>query len=137
MDELPLICLLCPRNLSLSVGVAVSPRGKHQAHSKSRPNYGQMRGSSLCLRTKPEVTQLIFKGSHGWRVVGCVCVGGASVGRGGDQVVINIYLVSYWKGKCAVCLSSTHPGGGPGGCKTSRQGEREQERERERATCLD
>lgn len=30
---------------------------------KSRPNYGQMRGSSLCLRTKPEVTQLVFKES--------------------------------------------------------------------------
>lgn len=39
------------------------PARRHQAHSKSRPNYGQMRGSSLCLRTKPEVTQLVFKGS--------------------------------------------------------------------------
>lgn len=69
------------------------PARTHQAHSKSRPNYGQMRGSSLCLRTKPEVTQLVFKGSshsRGWGE------GGPVVG-GGDQLVINIYLVSYWK----------------------------------------
>ncbi|TNN54665.1 hypothetical protein EYF80_035147 [Liparis tanakae] len=46
----------------LSAGAAAA-RQRHQAHSKSRPNYGQMRGSSLCLRTKPEVTQLVFKGS--------------------------------------------------------------------------
>lgn len=69
------------------------PERRHQAHSKSRPNYGQMRGSSLCLRTKPEVTQLVFKGSshsHGWGE-------GGPMGGGGDQLVINIYLVSYWK----------------------------------------
>lgn len=69
------------------------PARRHQAHSKSWPNYGQMRGSSLCLRTKPEVTQLVFKGSshsRGWGE-------GGPVGGGGDQLVINIYLVSYWK----------------------------------------
>lgn len=27
------------------------------------------------------------------------------------------------EGKFAVCLSSTHPGGGPGGCKTGRENE--------------
>lgn len=45
---------------------------RHQAHSKSRPNYGQMRAGSLCLRTKPEVTQLVFKGSSHSRSSGVV-----------------------------------------------------------------
>ena len=77
---------------------------RHQAHSKSQPNYGQMRGSSLCLRTKPEVTQLIFEGTL--RAVAKEGRGGAAVGRGGDQLVINIYLVSYWKENL---LSVCHP----------------------------
>lgn len=53
-----------------------------------------MRGSSLCLRTKPEVNQLVFKGSSHSRGSG---EGGPVCGGGGDQLVINIYLVSYWK----------------------------------------
>lgn len=92
---------------------AAASHGKHQAHSKRRPNYGQMRGSSLCLRTKPEVTQLLFKGSM---------AGGGRGGRGGhrwvggDQLLINIYSVSYWKENlqfvCHPLIQVVGPGGG-------------------------
>ena len=107
------------------------PARRHQAHSKSRPNYGQMRGSSLCLRTKPEVTQLVFKGSshsRGWGE-------GGPVGGGRWPAGYKYLFGQLLEGKFAVCLSSTHPGGGPGGCKTSQrraEGERERERGRQR-----
>lgn len=96
------------------------PERRHQAHSKSRPNYGQMKGRSLCLRTKPEVTQLVFKGSshsRGWGGGGGGGMGGSGWGRwpAGYKYLFGQLL----ERKFAVCLSSTHPGGGPGGCKTS------------------
>lgn len=87
-----LIHLHCPGKLCVPGPRKLARR--HQAHSKSRTNYGQMRGSSLCLRTKPEVNQLVFKGSSHSRGSG---EGGPVFGGGGDQLVINIYLVSYWK----------------------------------------
>lgn len=70
---------------------AVMATWRHQAHSKDWPNYGQMNGRSLCLRTKPGVTQLVFKWSSQPQRQKTRWEGG------GDQLVINIYLVSYWK----------------------------------------
>lgn len=98
------------------------PARRHQAHSKSRTNYGQMRGSSLCLRTKPEVTQLVFKGSFHSRGSG----EGPGVWEEGGRPAGYKYLFGQLlEGKFAVCLSSTHPGGRPGDCKTGRENEGE------------
>lgn len=101
------LCMLGPRK----------PARRHQAHSKSRTNYGQMRGSSLCLRTKPEVTQLVFKGSSPSRG------SGERPGvweEGGRPAGYKYLFGQLLEGTFAVCLSSTHPGGGPGDCKTGR-----------------
>lgn len=51
-------------------------------------------------------------------------MGGSGVGVcGGGPAGYKYLFGQLLEGKFAVCLSSTHPGGGPGGCKTGRENE--------------